>query len=95
MVEKQNRYYALEKFLTKILFVDLACFIAYLVFAGMGIRVARIICAVAAILIALYSLWTLYCAKELLRPRSLWMTCAFASVTACTVVSLICNFPAP
>ena len=95
MSEKQNRYQELEKFLSRILYVDLAFFIAYLISAGVGALVVKVICAVAAILIAAYSLWTLYCAKELLRPRSLWLSCAFGSVTLCTIVSLLCNYPAP
>lgn len=95
MAERQNRYQELEKFLTTILFVDLGCFLAYLISAGLGGTVLKIIFAVAAILIAAYSLWTLFCTKELLRPRSLWLTSAFGSVTLCTIVSLLCNYPAP
>lgn len=95
MAEKQSRYQELERFLTTILFVDLACFVVYLISAGLGGVVMKIICAVAAILIAAYSLWTLYCTKELTRQRSLWLTSAFGSIVLCTFVSLICNYPAP
>ena len=54
-----------------------------------------VLTAVLAILIAVFCEWMLYCAKELLKPRGLWLTCAFFSVILCTAVSLICNFPAP
>ena len=93
MSEQRNRYHELEKFLTRVLFVDLACFIVYLICAGVGATVAKTVFAVASILLSAYSLWTLYCAKELVRSRSLWLTCAFSSVTLCTIVSLLLNYP--
>lgn len=95
MERKQPRFRQLESLLTMILYVDLALFAAYLVTAGLGLLVAKIILAVLAIAVAAFCLWMLYCAKELFRPRGLWLTCAFFSVILCTAVSLICNFPAP
>ncbi|MBE6977364.1 MAG: hypothetical protein E7438_01805 [Ruminococcaceae bacterium] len=95
MEKKQPRFRQLESFLTLILYVDLALFVAYLVTAGLGLVVVKIILAVAAMLVAAFCGWMLYCAKELFKPRGLWLTCAFFSVILCTAVSLICNFPAP
>ena len=95
MEKKQPRFRQLESFLTLILYVDLALFIAYLVTAALGLVVVKIILAVAAMLVAAFCGWMLYCAKELFKPRGLWLTCAFFSVILCTTVSLICNFPAP
>ena len=95
MEKKQPRFRQLESLLTLILYVDIALFLAYLITAALGLVVVKIILAVVAILIAAFCDWMLYCARELFRPRGLWLTCAFFSVVLCTAVSLICNFPAP
>ena len=95
MDNKQHHFRRFESFLTMILYGALALFVAYLVTAALGLVTAKIILSVLAMLIAAFCLWMLYCAKELFRPRGLWLTCAFFSIILCTVVSLICNFPAP
>ena len=95
MANNQINYGQLEKFLSTFLLVNLGIFVLYLVFAGFGLLVLKIITATAAILGAGYCLWFLYSAKELLRSRSLWLTCAFSSIALLTIVSLICNYPAP
>jgi hypothetical protein len=95
MEKSKPRFRQLESLLTMILYVDLALFVAYLITATLGIFVVKIILAVVAILIAVFCEWMLYCAREMFKPRGLWLTCAFFSVILCTAVSLICNFPAP
>ena len=95
MEKKQPRFRQLESLLTLILYVEIGLFLAYLITAALGLVVVKIILAVLAILIAVFCEWMLYCAKELFKPRGLWLTCAFGSVILCTIVSLICNFPAP
>ena len=95
MERRQPRFRQLESLLTLILYAVLAMFIAYLVTAALGLVVVKIILAVVAILVSGFCEWMLYCAKELFKPRGLWLTCAFGSVILCTIVSLICNFPAP
>ncbi len=95
MAQKSSRYRELERFLTVVLYIDLVFFLTYLLMAGLGIAALKILCAVVAILISAYSLWTLYCSRELTRSRSLWLTCAFSSITLCIIVSLLCGFPAP
>lgn len=95
MEHKQGHFRQLESLLTMILYLNIALFIGYLVTAGLGLLVAKIILAVLTILLSLFCHWMLFCAKELFRPRGLWMTCAFFSLILCTVVSLIFNFPAP
>jgi hypothetical protein len=95
MEKKRPGFRQLESLLALILYVDLGLFVVYLITAATGVVVLKIIFAVAAMLIALGCEWMLYCAKELFRPRGLWLTCAFFSVILCTAVSLICNYPAP
>ena len=90
---ERTRYQQLEQFLTRVLFVDLACFILYLIFSAVGVSVMKIILAVAGILIAAYYLWTLYCAGEFRRNRSLWLCLSFGSVILCTIVSLLLHYP--
>lgn len=95
MTEKQGRYKQLEKFLTMLLGIDLILFVLYLVCAGFGILVLKIIAAIAAVVLAAFCIWMLHTSKELLRQRSLWLTCSFGSVFLLVIVSLLCNYPAP
>lgn len=95
MNENQSSYRFFEQFMTIMLFIGLAFFVLYLIMAGIGLIVMKVIFAVLAILLCGVCLFTLYSSKELLKPRSLWLTTAFASIVVCTIVSLICNYPAP
>lgn len=95
MAETRSRYRAFERFLTIVLFISLGMFILYLLSAGFGWTVMKIISSIVGILLSAYGLWNLFSSKELLRPRSLWLTYAFGSIIVLTVVSLLCNFPRP
>ena len=95
MNENQSSYRFFEQFMTIVLFVGLAFFLLYLIMAGVGLVVMKIIFAVLAILLSGVCLFILYTSKEWLKPRSLWLTAAFASIIVCTLVSLLCNYPAP
>lgn len=95
MANKQTRYQKLEQVLTVFLLIDLALFVGYLVVAAMGIVAAKIIVGLLTMLGAGYCLWILWNIREIFRQRSLWFTCAFASIILCTLVSLIANYPAP
>lgn len=95
MNENQSSYRFFEQFMTITLFVVLAFFLLYLIMAGCGFIAMKVIFAILAILLSGVSLFVLYTSREWLKPRSLWLTAAFASIIICTVVSLICNYPAP
>lgn len=95
MNENQSGYRFFEQFMTIMVFIGLAFFVLYLVFAGTGVLALKIIFAILTILLSGVCLFTLYSSKELLKPRSLWLTAAFCSLIVCTLVSLLCNFPAP
>ena len=95
MAESRSRYHAFERFLTIILFIALGMFVMYLLGAGCGWPVVKILCAVLGILLSGFGLWNLMRSQELLKPRSLWLSCAFGSVILLTIVSLLCNFPRP
>ena len=92
---KRNRYRELESKVTIGIAADVAVFVLYLLVAGAGIVALKVIAAIVAILGSLLALGFLFMSGELLKKRSLWMTVAFASVLLCTIVSLVCNFPAP
>ncbi len=91
----RNRYREMEKNMTKIILADTLVFLAYLVFAGLGWSVAKVITAIIAIFGSLLCVGWLYLTGEFNRRRSLWMTTAFVCIVICVVVSLILQYPAP
>ncbi len=95
MAKKNSRYKKLEAIMTIILGVDALIFIAYLVFAALGMIALKVITAVFCGLISGLALYYLYMTKEFLRKRSMWMTLAAACIILCLLVSLVLNFPAP
>ncbi len=92
-MEKRDRYRQFEQMMTVALLLSTALFLLYLVAAAASILWLKIILAVFVILIPVGGLFMLYSSKELLRPRSLWMSCGFFSIIACTLASLILVFP--
>ncbi len=95
MNENSSNFRFFEQFMTIMLFVGLAFFLLYLIMAGVGVVVMKVVFAILAIVLSAVCLFMLYTSKELLKPRSLWLTAAFSSVILCTLVSLLCNYPAP
>lgn len=95
MGTKQTRYKKLETRLTVVLCLDAVIFLAYLIFAGIGLLGLKIITAILSVIISLFVLYFLFITRELLRKRSLWMTYAAACILLCLLVSLILKFPAP
>lgn len=95
MSKRKNRYKEMERNVTIALAVDAALFISYLIAAGMGIIWLKILSALAAILFSGLLLVILYLSNELLRQRSLWMSCAAAAILICTLLSLLLGFPSP
>lgn len=95
MNDNQSNYRFFEQFMTIMLFVDLVFFLLYLVMAGLGIVVMKVVFAILAIVLSGVCLFMLYTSKELMKPRSLWLSAAFCSIILCTLVSLLCNYPAP
>ena len=95
MNDNQSSYRFFEQMMTILLFVAVGFFILYLVMAGIGAVAWKIIFAVLIFLLSGVCLFTLYTSQELLKSRSLWLTAAFCSLVLCTLVSLLCNYPAP
>jgi len=95
MARNNTRYKKLESIITIFLILNVVLFIAYMIFAGMGMTGLKITAAVLCILISAAVLYYLYITRELLRKRSIWMTLAAACIIICLLFSLVLNFPAP
>lgn len=85
----------LEQQLTIVVGIDLAIYLLYLLFAGIGITWLKVILAVAGIVLSLLGAAFLVLIGEYKRRRSLWILCAFGSIAVCILVSLITRFPGP
>lgn len=92
---KRNRYREMENLMTKIILGDALVFILYLVCAGLGWTVLKVITAIIAIFGSLLCTGWLYITGEFKRRRSLWMITGFICILICIVVSLILGYPAP
>ena len=95
MNDPNKRFKDLEIFLTILTVLVLAFFIVYLIVAGMGLLVLKIVCAIFLFALSCFGLWVLYVNQELFRQRSLWLTCGFCAAIVCTLVSLLTGYPCP
>ena len=92
---RRNRYRELENLLTRVLLADVAVFLLYLLFAGLGVGFLKWTRAIVAIVGSGLFAGVLYLNGEWRKRRSQWMFLSFAAIAVCTLVSLICKFPAP
>ena len=95
MEQNKKQFKDLEMFLTVLIVAMLVLFMLYLIMAGYGQSVMKIICAVLIFCISGFGIWLLYSSKELWRQRSIWMTLTFMSCVICTLVSLLAGYPGP
>ena len=92
---KRNRYREMESIMTKVIIVDALVFVLFLVCAGNGWAVFKVITGIIAIVASLLALAWLYITGEFTRRRSLWMVTGFIGIVLCILVSLLVNYPAP
>ena len=92
---KRNSYREFESIMTRVILVDAAVFVGYLIFARLDIAALKVITAIIAISGSLLSLAWLLLTGELTRRRSLWMVTGFACIVLCTIVSLLLGYPCP
>ena len=95
MAKVNARYKRMETLMTAVLILDAIIFIAYLIFAGIGMIGMKAVTAVLCFLISAAVIYFLYMTRELLRKRSIWMTLAAVCMILCLLVSLLARFPAP
>ena len=92
---KRNRYREMESLMTKILLGDALVFVLYLLCAGKGWVIFKVISAIIAIFGSVLCVGWLYLTGEFSRRRSLWMVTAFICIVICVVFSLLLGYPAP
>lgn len=95
MARRKSRFKKMEFYITIALCADAAIFLAYLIFAGMGLVALKLIAALLCIAISGSALYQLFISHELLRRRSLWMSLAAACIIVCILFSLILKYPSP
>ncbi len=88
-------YKQLSFYLSIAVIANAVLFFIYMICAGVGVAWAKIFLAIVCLLLSVATLAALYFKKELLRPRSLWMTLAAGAVLILLLFSLILNFPSP
>ena len=91
----RNRYREMESLMTKIILGDALVFVLYLLCAGFGWSILKVITAIIAIFGSLLCVGWLYLSGEFSRRRSLWMVTAFICIIICVAVSLLLNYPCP
>lgn len=89
------RYKLIDQLLTRVIIVDTAVFILYLIFAGFGLSVLKVITAIIAVAMSGLCLAYLYKLGEFKKARSRWLVMGFCAIILCTLVSLILNYPSP
>ena len=92
---KRSRYREMESLMTKIILGEALTFVLYLVCAGLGLTVLKVISAIVAILGSLLCLGWLIITGEFSRRRSLWMVTGFIAIVLCVLVSLLLGYPGP
>ena len=92
---KRMRYKTIEKYLTYTLLADVAVFVLYLLFAGLGVVALKVITSILIIGASGLSLVYLYMIGETKKRRSRWLVLGFLCILLCLFVSLILNYPAP
>ena len=92
---KRNSYREFESLMIKVILVDIAVFVLYLVFAWKDFAALKVITAIIAIVGSLLSLAWMFLTGELTRRRSFWMLTAFVCILLCVVVSLLLGYPCP
>ena len=95
IVAKRMRYKQIDQLLTRVLIADTAVFILYLIFAGFGIGIMKILAVIIALLLSGLCLVYLYMLGEFKKARSRWLVMGFGAIILCTLVSLVLNYPSP
>ena len=91
----KRSYKQLERMLSMVVGAHLLLFGLYLVFAIMGITWLKVILALPGIALSILGCGFLVLIGEHKRRRSLWILCAFGSIGACILVSLLTGVPGP
>ena len=91
----RRRYKDIERFLTQVLLADTAVFVLYLIFAGFGLVVLKVLASILMIVASAACLGLLYMTGEMKKARSRWLVLGFGCILICLLVSLLLNYPSP
>ena len=91
----RKRYKEIERFLTTVLLADAAVFVLYMVFAGVGLGVLKVITTILCVVASGACLALLYMTGEMKKARSRWLVLGFGCILLCLAISLILNYPSP
>ena len=96
MANRSNkRYRRMESMMTKIILADALIFVLFLVSAGLGWSVVKVVAAIISIFGSLLCTGWLFLTGEFPRRRSLWMVTGFGATFLCLLFSLILKYPCP
>ena len=92
---KKMSFKQLERYLTIAVIAEAVMFVVFMISAGAGITWLKIFMGILCVIISAGCLGLLYMRKELLRPRSLWITLASGAILLLLLFSLVLNYPSP
>lgn len=95
MARNNNRYKQMERYMTYAILFSAVMFILFLVGSGSGTVWLKVVSAILSIGVSVLCLAFLYLSRELLRPRSLWITVSAVSIIVCILFSLMLGYPSP
>lgn len=91
----RRRYKDVERILTQILLGEVAVFLLYMIFAGVGVIALKVITAILVIAASGLCLGFLVLCDEFKKRRSLWLVMGFGALALLVLVSLLLNYPSP
>lgn len=94
-VSEYRRFRENEHILSMALVADAAFFLIYLLAAGLGATWLKVVLSIAAIVVSLVCLVSLYLTGEIRRRRSRYLVAGFSAIVVCILVSLLVNYPSP
>ena len=92
---RRNTFRNFERMMTRIILGTAALFLLMLASAIGGLGWLKWLLAITVMLVSSLSTALLILKQEHRRRRSRWMLASFVSLLACTLASLLLDFPAP
>ncbi len=94
-MSNRRRYKDVERILTQILLAELAVFVLYMIFAGIGVVALKVITSILIIAASALCIAFLVLCGEFKKRRSRWLVMGFGALALLLLVSLILNYPSP
>lgn len=91
----RRRYKDVERVLTMALLADLAVFVLFLIFSGLGWTALKVISVILIVVVSGLCLAFLYMCGEMKKRRSRWLVMGYGAIVVCMLVSLLLNYPSP